>query len=683
MRFLTLTVENFGVFRGRHTFDLAPRFADALENVIVFSGHNGAGKTSLFTAIQLALHGPLAIGERVSREDYNEFVFHRLHRYFADGATLVSGSGGVSLGFEYTRSGELLRVDVERHWTRRSTRVEEQVSVCVDGTSVNDVQAWMNDFIAPSFLPLMFFDAEQLASLSDVREYERLLQRNLTRLLGLDLADRLDNDLGQYLAREDPTARAIVIEAELQHVREQVATITANLNAARARAEDAAQTLVRLRGDLLAAERELAAEGGAFAQRRAANLATATRLGDDIAALEKRLSEMASELLPFTLAAPLARRLSERLATEAAARDQLVAEREVRRWAESLRASFASETFWSRFRDSNTVRTAVIANVDNHLSRVENGSKPSHFLHNVSEADRAQLDAWMREVLVAVPAAVADIGRQLDALYMEQSRIEGELASAPPDQALQPIADRISALRVEITAAERIHAAIVAEVGALEFRLSEQQRFYEKLRHESDSMKREDARVDLARRSRLAIRAFNTAMLHKAIAEFASVLVEYFNLLCRKDELLARITIDPETFRLHFEAAAGHLLRLPNFSAGERQLVALAALWAFRTVARRPLPLAIDTPLGRLDEVHRTAVLTDYLPIVADQVLLFATDAELAAADTGEFRNLIARVYRLQFDTAKQQTSVTTEERTAPAKMLRDSRAGRRSARRP
>jgi DNA sulfur modification protein DndD len=80
-------------------------------------------------------------------------------------------------------------------------------------------------------------------------------------------------------------------------------------------------------------------------------------------------------------------------------------------------------------------------------------------------------------------------------------------------------------------------------------------------------------------------------------------------------------------------------------------------------VARRPLPLAIDTPLGRLDEVHRAAVLTDYLPIVADQVLLFATDAELTVAETGEFRYLVARVYRLRFDMTEQQTLVVREER--------------------
>jgi DNA sulfur modification protein DndD len=684
MRFLTLTVDNFGVFRGEHSFDLAPRFADGMENVVVFSGHNGAGKTSLFTAIQLALHGPLAIGERVSRDEYSEFLFHRLHRYFADGNTMVSTSGGVRLTFEYARSGELLRLDVGRRWTRRSSRIEEQLSLSIDGRAVaeDDVQASMNDLLAPSFLPLMFFDAEQLASLSDAREYERLLQRNMMRLLGLDLAERLDSDLGQYLAREDSSAEAADVERDLQHVRDQVAKLTASLDEARARAHDAEETLVRLRGDLLATERELAAEGGAFAQRRETNLATEVRLRDDIGALEKRLADMAGELLPFTLAGPLTQQLSQRLAAEAAARDGAVGRRHILGWAEALRADLAADAFWKSLRASAAARKAVLAQVDDHLERVGNRAESDVFLHNVSEAERFQIDSWIQEVLTTLPNVVAEIGRQLHALHLEKRRVEGELASAPSDRALQPIADRIATLRVEIATRERTHAAVIAEVGALEFRRAEQQRFCDKLLHDSDSLKREDARVDLARRSRLAIRAFNSTMLREATARFATAFVDYFNLLCRKEELLAHVVIDPETFRLHFEAAAGHLLRLPNFSAGERQLVALAAFWAFRTVARRPMPLAIDTPLGRLDEVHREAVLNDYLPIVADQVLLFATDAELAAADNGEFRNLIARIYHLQFDSAAQETSVIVEERTVPAKSLRGHGAGRRSSRR-
>jgi len=50
-----------------------------------------------------------------------------------------------------------------------------------------------------------------------------------------------------------------------------------------------------------------------------------------------------------------------------------------------------------------------------------------------------------------------------------------------------------------------------------------------------------------------------------------------------------------------------------------------------RQVNDLQLPLLVDTPLARLDTEHRYRLLHGYLPIVSDQILLFATDAEADA----------------------------------------------------
>ncbi len=66
MLLLNLTVVNFGVFHGSHSFDLAPRTRENHRyNLTIFSGHNGAGKTTLFQSMALALHGVLVFGDKV------------------------------------------------------------------------------------------------------------------------------------------------------------------------------------------------------------------------------------------------------------------------------------------------------------------------------------------------------------------------------------------------------------------------------------------------------------------------------------------------------------------------------------------------------------------------------------------------------------------------------------------
>ena len=77
MQLLSLRVENFGLFRGTHFFDLAPSAAPVSgqsPNLTIFVGHNGAGKSTLFQAIGVALHGVQALGGKVSAVQYNRVV---------------------------------------------------------------------------------------------------------------------------------------------------------------------------------------------------------------------------------------------------------------------------------------------------------------------------------------------------------------------------------------------------------------------------------------------------------------------------------------------------------------------------------------------------------------------------------------------------------------------------------
>ena len=93
----------------------------------------------------------------------------------------------------------------------------------------------------------------------------------------------------------------------------------------------------------------------------------------------------------------------------------------------------------------------------------------------------------------------------------------------------------------------------------------------------------------------------------------------------------------------------------------------MALLWALRRVSGRQLPLAVDTPLARLDQIHRSRLLHDYVPAVSDQVLLFATDAELDAGLLAEAEPYLARVYRLEYDSKQEATFVHGTDQPEPA----------------
>lgn len=60
MKINKIVLYNFNSYEGLNEFDFTSK--DRNKNIILIGGKNGAGKTSLFTAIKIALYGPLAFG---------------------------------------------------------------------------------------------------------------------------------------------------------------------------------------------------------------------------------------------------------------------------------------------------------------------------------------------------------------------------------------------------------------------------------------------------------------------------------------------------------------------------------------------------------------------------------------------------------------------------------------------
>ena len=124
---------NFGVYGGRNEFELIPRTDEQFSRpIVLFSGKNGSGKTTFVEGIRLCLHGSLALGDRLSRSDYEEHLLRKIHRPFQEGVT-PPDSASIEMEFEFVRSGERHTYRVERSWHRTKKSVSENLSITEDG----------------------------------------------------------------------------------------------------------------------------------------------------------------------------------------------------------------------------------------------------------------------------------------------------------------------------------------------------------------------------------------------------------------------------------------------------------------------------------------------------------------------------------------------------------------------
>lgn len=84
-------------------------------------------------------------------------------------------------------------------------------------------------------------------------------------------------------------------------------------------------------------------------------------------------------------------------------------------------------------------------------------------------------------------------------------------------------------------------------------------------------------------------------------------------------------------------------------SAGERQVLSLSFITAMAKISEEEAPLVMDTPFGRLDETHRDTV-TEHVPDLSDQLVLFVTDTELVGKARNNLAPRIGTEYHLEFN---------------------------------
>jgi DNA sulfur modification protein DndD len=138
----------------------------------------------------------------------------------------------------------------------------------------------------------------------------------------------------------------------------------------------------------------------------------------------------------------------------------------------------------------------------------------------------------------------------------------------------------------------------------------------------------DEERIKLAARTKLLLDGYQQRLIAHKLAQLATQLTRRLNQLNRKRNFIDRVEIDPQTFTITLYRA-GQLFLRSQLSAGEEQIFAIATLWALREVSGRPLPVILDTPLSRLDDEHRRAMLAEFMPQVAQQVIVLATTTEI------------------------------------------------------
>ena len=651
-------LENFGLYSGRLELDLAPRVRHGRHRPIVLvGGKNGVGKTTLLEAVRLALYGRRALGSRVGTGQYEEYLRGRIHR--PGGEAVVPSQAAVGLEFDYAEDGVVHRYKVRRAWSARGRSVVESLVVEKDDALVADVprEEWhhfLQELIPPGVSQLFFFDGERIQEIADGDHEEEHLAAAIRGLLGIELVARLRTDLGLFIARQQRGE-----EAELAGRLESIVRDLAVLEEqATALAEDLADLHTAREGQARAAEgarRRFAAEGGELAVQRTALEDRRADVARGIQRYQGELRESANGLLPFTVAPRLIERFRRaarssasvlaREAREQVARNLTTAADFWRDGHPPLCSASWDEAHWADLK----------AFLSGWASAEQNDQLPPGVPPNPS--DRAvlleifdQAEDHARPQIAAIAGALAElVGRERE-LSSLLARADNAAGSVLLDEL------RLSEQRVGAT--EATMRMREEELRRLRVRITQLDRERTRILEEQGVHASAEHRSDLAIRASRVLAEYEQRLLDVKIEQLRGEFAACFNRIARKGDVIADVRVDAETFSVTLIDRDGREIAKDALSAGEKQVYAIAMLWALARTSGRALPMIIDTPLARLDSDHRLNLMERYFPEVSHQVVMLSTDTEVDAGLLARVSPAVSHAYHLEYDPERGRTDV-------------------------
>lgn len=647
-----ITLRNFGLYDGRQSVTLTPASQD--KPVILFGGLNGSGKTTLLDALQLCLFGGHAKTSSRGSLAYPEYLARCIHR----GSDMQEA--GVRISFRHTMDGQEECYVIDRSWRLANGNCKERFEVLKNG-SLDPALAdnWANqvdDFIPANIAHLFLFDGEQIERYASQQDSSLLIGTAIQNLLGLDMVDQLDKDLQVYerrkrLQEKDQGAQAEIagFDKELRDMRAGVQSLKQERAALRTHQIDRKQ---RELGQIEEKYRKL---GGDLYDQRVSIEQRLAEADKAVSANAGRLRELASGALPLVMANVLLK--------SAEARDQH--EEECRRARDVLgtlrtRDQAALKRMRSQFKDKRVGDTLKAFFDDDRADRELLSKKQT--LLDLSQDVRSDIHALLRG---DIDNLIEDSAKQLRKhrkLEAAARKARAEHDSIPGEDAIADLAGKRDAARSEIEKLEARHEEMGREIERLERDIQRKEQSFTRLL-ERDAVarrQREDQERILrhSTRVRATLEGFRSAVIARHVRRIEQLVLESYQQLLRKASLVTRLAIDPVSYALTLYGRDSASLSPERLSAGERQLLAIALLWGLAKASGRPLPTAIDTPLGRLDTGHRVHLLERYLPFASHQVLLFSTDEEISGDYLERLRPWIGRTYHLTYNDDQGSTRV-------------------------
>ncbi|MEZ8184332.1 DNA sulfur modification protein DndD [Shewanella sp. 5S214] len=639
-----LILENFRVFSGHHEVNLKTTIGSP---IVIFGGLNGAGKTSILTAIRYVLLGRMAFDHVTSHKTYIEHLSSLIHQ-----SSLVSDTlkAKVEITFDYVREGKAVEYSVSRTWNsgEADALIVRENGLIRDELNYEQAQAFLFELVPPGVANFVFFDGEKIADLAEDNN-GFALKDAVNKLLGLNTVQRLQEDLRIYLKKVGISSATTQLQAEFERLEFEKYEYLQQARKLRNNADNHYNVIIELSHSVKIAEQKLLTGGGAWANDREETKKEVDTLISTKHDAEALVLKELDGCYPLSLAPNTLSLLTEYLKKESDYRLRQNFSTQFDQFLPQLEAALCK----SHLQSSDTIcllQTEITAFMGNMaLPEVEFGLsvQQSGLLHaQIEETCKHSYQRVTKQKLI-----ISSLENAIDNAAVNIER-------APEKEQLKIAFDELR--EFEKTKKEAVKNYTDTLIDAKD-KFSKAQQVAQRLLKLHTDMKRAFGDNDSASRALSVIELLEQLreqLSQTRLSQLESEFNTSYHKLARKNDLDIHAKIDRNSFDVSLYDSNKRLVDRKAISAGEKQIYAIAMLDALGKVAGKKLPVVIDTPLGRLDSKHRNKLISHYFPEASEQVIILSTDTEVDAGFFDALESSIHHSYQIIFNTVTQSSSI-------------------------
>lgn len=635
-----LTLNDFGVYAGQNSFEFTSD-----KPIVLVGGMNGRGKTTFLEAILLALYGSNSIA-------YKESNYSTYGKYLRSYINKSSWSQQASVELEFVMSESTGREYViNRKWDSLSRRTAETITVKENGQYSEFLTknwAMFIENILPSALSsFYFFDGEKIAELA-VDDTNVQMKESIRSMLGISVLDVLKNDLGRVLRKSSKKTTHGRAGMDLEKLRQKKEELEIALQKTDKDIEKITQDVAKKQNEIEELHHQYELKGGDVFEQRKALMQKRSDLLAEIDQNQALLIDASADALPLVLVKDLI--LDIKLQAEDEHNDLIM--QQAMGQIEILLQEYSVQ------HTESYPHNKAFVNFVKEMSEAA-ATEP---LYGVSDHALFQLNSLIEEILTQVTSSTKQLLERKGALQKNLDEVESYLSLDINEKVLSELFTDIREqelelvqLNVELTSKQQERTTINGALMAASSEFSKAVEAYlanEELLDDSDRMMRySNIALHIAEEFTVELQKRKTGVL-------ADTITACYKKLANKKNLIQKIVMDPRSLDIAYLDDLGKNVSKDSLSAGEKQLMVIAILWALAICSKKKLPVIIDTPLSRLDSMHRTSLVTTYFPQASEQTIILSTDSEIDHTYYNMMKESVGDEFTLSYSEETKSTTI-------------------------